>query len=158
MSTLYYRICRQALECGWPAKVICGKTPTSDPTRGSTRDEIIEEFKDPTSGLDILIANPSACAESISLHQTCSNAVYYDLSYNCAEYLQSIDRIHRVGGSESKVSYYHYLQYRDTVESEIIRNIHDKATRMACVLDVDFPFCYTERPDIDALAYRTLLQ
>lgn len=142
----------------WLAEVVCGRTPTSPGTTGDTRDEIIERFKDARSGLDILIANPSACAESISLHRACSHAVYYDLSYNCAEYLQSLDRIHRVGGSEHKISYYHHLQYSDTFEPEILRNISEKATRMAEVLDVDFPYCYTDLPDIEEHTYKRLVQ
>ena len=43
-----------------------------------------------------LIALPQACSESISLHKACQNAIYYDLNYNAAEFLQSLDRIHRV--------------------------------------------------------------
>ena len=101
-------------------------------------------FKDNSSRLDVLIANPAACAESISLHKTCSNAIYYDLSYNCAEYLQSLDRIHRVGGSERNVSYYRFLQCVDTFEPEILRNLTEKATRMADVIDQDFPLALSE--------------
>ena len=105
-------------------------------------------FKDRSSGLDILIANPAACAESISLHKTCSNAIYYDLSYNCAEYLQSLDRIHRVGGSEEKVSYYRFLQYADTFEHEILGNLTKKARRMADVIDQDFPLALCELAEL----------
>ena len=142
----------------WQAEVVCGRTPTTPGTTGDTRDYIIERFKEAGSGLDILVANPSACAESISLHRTCSHAVYYDLSYNCAEYLQSLDRIHRVGGSEHKTSYYHYLQYADTLEPEILRNVSEKATRMSVVLDVDFPYCNTDLPDIEDRTYEMLIQ
>ena len=39
-----------------------------------------DEFLNLESGLDILVANPAACAESISLHKSCFNAIYYDLS------------------------------------------------------------------------------
>ena len=142
----------------WQAEVVCGRTPTTPGTTGDTRDYIIERFKEAGSGLDILVANPSACAESISLHRTCSHAVYYDLSYNCAEYLQSLDRIHRVGGSEHKTSYYHYLHYADTLEPEILRNVSEKATRMSVVLDVDFPYCNTDLPDIEDRTYEMLIQ
>ena len=48
-----------------------------------------------------LVAIPQACSESISLHKACHNAVYYDMNYNTSEFLQSLDRIHRVGGSEN---------------------------------------------------------
>ena len=36
--------------------------------------------------------------EGISLHKNCWNAIYVDRSYDCAKYLQSRDRIHRVLG------------------------------------------------------------
>jgi len=90
------------------------------------------------SGVDILVANPAACAESISLHKTCSHAIYYDLSYNCAQYIQSLDRIHRVGGSENKPSYYHFLQYEDTIDQDILSNVQGKAARMSAVVDKDY--------------------
>ena len=78
---------------------------------------------DAESGLDVLVANPGACAESISLHKTCFDAIYYDLSYNCAEYLQSLDRIHRVGGSEDVEVNYYLLQYYNTIEAQIVDNL-----------------------------------
>ena len=142
---------------GWRAMVICGSTPTQEGTDEATRDQIIEEFKDSGSGLDILIANPAACAESVSLHKTCSNAIYYDLSYNCAEYLQSLDRIHRVGGSETKVSYYRYLHYTNTIEPKILENVLAKAERMYQVIDGDFPLCLTDVDDMETVAYEQIL-
>jgi hypothetical protein len=44
-----------------------------------------------------LIANPAAAGEGISLHTICHNAIYADRSYVSTHYLQSIDRIHRLG-------------------------------------------------------------
>ena len=49
------------------------------------------------SGFDILIGNPKKGGEGISLHYNCHNAIYLDRTYNAAEYLQSRDRIHRIG-------------------------------------------------------------
>ena len=129
------------------SRVVYGGTPTDEGRDAENREYIIESFKRFDSGLDILIANPAACAESVSLHKTCSNAIYYDLSYNCAEYLQSLDRIHRVGGSEKKVSYYRFLQYTRTFEHEIQTNLTEKATRMAEVIDQDFPLALCELKD-----------
>ena len=130
------------------SKVVYGGTPMEDGMDEDSRETIIETFKDSRSGLDVLIANPAACAESVSLHKTCSNAIYYDLSYNCAEYLQSLDRIHRVGGSEKKVSYYRFLQYADTFEHEILRNLMEKAKRMADIIDQDFPLALSELKEL----------
>jgi len=104
----------------------------------SPREKIRNEFVDSDSGLDVLIANPAACAESISLHKTCFHAVYYDLSYNCAQYIQSLDRIHRVGGSETRRPNYQFLQYRDTIDQDIRSNIEQKAKRMAALIDMEY--------------------
>lgn len=133
---------RRHLEAqGYGVGLVFGATPTeTTPINDEqTREEIIASFIDPDSGLDILIANPAACAESISLHKTCSHAVYYDLSYNCAQYLQSLDRIHRVGGSEDKVANYHFLQYNATVDQDILTNVQAKARRMSAIIDQDYP-------------------
>ncbi len=111
-------------------------TPLKD---AQSREEVIGAFVDLDSRLDILVANPAACAESISLHKTCSHAVYYDLSYNCAQYLQSLDRIHRVGGSEDKIAHYYFLQYAGTVDEDLLTNVRAKAQRMSAIIDRDYP-------------------
>ena len=125
---------------GYGVGLIYGETPVHE-TKVSeelSREEIIREFCSLTTGMDLLVANPAACAESISLHKTCSHAIYYDLSYNCAQYLQSLDRIHRVGGSENKESQYHFLQYEDTVDEDILSNVQSKAERMSTVIDKEY--------------------
>jgi len=103
-----------------------------------TRERIRDEFVDANSGLDILVANPAACAESISLHKTCYHAIYYDLSYNCAQYLQSLDRIHRVGGSEINQAHYYFLQYENTIDRDIKANLEQKAVKMYDIIDEDY--------------------
>ncbi|KLT63818.1 DEAD/DEAH box helicase [Pedobacter sp. BMA] len=125
---------------GFPCKKIYGDTPVEDGTfKEGTREKIRDEFVDPNSGLDILIANPAACAESISLHKTCHNAIYYDLSYNCAQYLQSLDRIHRVGASEFIEANYYFLQYEDSIDSDIKSNIDIKTKKMLEIIEEDYP-------------------
>ncbi|MGR3173601.1 MAG: DEAD/DEAH box helicase [Candidatus Scalindua sp.] len=125
---------------GYNCKKIIGATPTEQTTiyEEETREKIINEFVSKKSGLDILLANPAACAESISLHKTCHNAVYYDLSYNCAQYLQSLDRIHRVGGSEYQEAYYYYLQYEDTIDSDILSKLEEKSQKMYDIIDGNY--------------------
>jgi SNF2 family DNA or RNA helicase len=61
-----------------------------------TRESIIQRFLT-QGGSSVLITNPASCSESISLHTTCHNAVYLDRTYDAALFLQSIDRIHRLG-------------------------------------------------------------
>lgn len=143
-------------KAGYRCKKIIGETPVERTAIATeeTREKIRNEFVDPDSGLDILIANPAACAESISLHKTCFHAVYYDLSYNCAQYLQSLDRIHRVGGSEEQEAYYHFLQYADTVEPDILANLEGKAQRMYDIIEGDYSIysldMFEDTDEIDA--------
>lgn len=126
---------KEGLKCNH----IYGSTPVIDLPEQDvlTREKIIAEFLKPNSSIDILIANPGACAESISLHKGCHNAIYYDMSYNCAHYLQSLDRIHRVGGSETIESHYYFLQYVDTIDSDILSNLIDKRDKMYSVIEYD---------------------
>jgi SNF2 family DNA or RNA helicase len=126
---------------GFRTELIFGATPTETTTESQelTREKIISQFVDRTSGLNVLVANPAACAESISLHKECSHAIYYDLSYNCAQYLQSLDRIHRVGGSETKVAHYHFLQYADTIDEDILSSLRRKAINMGAIVDQEYP-------------------
>ena len=124
-------------------EIIYGKTPSrKDDSKivrdEKTREDIRDEFVDENSGLDILIANPAACAESISLHKTCFHAIYYDLSYNCSQYLQSLDRIHRVGGSENNVANYYFLQYENSIDQDIRKNLEAKAQKMYEIVEQDY--------------------
>lgn len=131
------------IEMGENCELIYGKTPVRkndmvEVGEEKTREDIRDEFVDPSSGLDILIANPAACAESISLHKTCFHAIYYDLSYNAAQYIQSLDRIHRVGGSEFNEANYYFLQYENSIDQDIMSNVNTKAQKMYDIIERDY--------------------
>jgi SNF2 family DNA or RNA helicase len=93
-------------ELGATVFQVDGRVPTADdPSEDrsaselpddDTRERRIEEFLN-TNGAAILVANPATCSESISLHRACQTAVYLDRTYDAALFLQSIDRIHRLG-------------------------------------------------------------
>ena len=73
-----------------------GAVPSGDVTDMATREGRVRRFhRDPAC--QILIANPAAAGEGISLHTVCHDAIYVDRSYVSTHYLQSIDRIHRLG-------------------------------------------------------------
>lgn len=141
-------------------KLIYGKTPIESESikNEESREKIRKEFLNQSSGLDILIANPAACAESISLHTTCHKAMYYDLSYNCAQYLQSLDRIHRVGGSEKTDTQYYFLQYENTIDKDIAQNLDNKAKKMNDLIEEDYSIYNLEMIDEgeDEQAYKRL--
>jgi len=99
------------------------------------RKNIKIDFNDKTSSLDAIVATPQSCAESISLHQACTNAIYYDLSYNAAEFLQSLDRIHRVGGSENVPVEYDFLHYNHSVDVKVYNKVFQKADRQMRIIE-----------------------
>lgn len=153
------------ISVGERAEIIYGKTPVrKDDTilisEEKTREDIRDEFLDINSDLNILVANPAACAESISLHKSCFHAIYYDLSYNGAQYLQSLDRIHRVGGSESNQAHYHFLQYDNSIDQDIKKNLEAKAQKMYEIIDQDYNIydldIYEENEEDDIEAYKRL--
>ena len=155
------------LQEGLNCEIIYGKTPTkkSSPdelAEEMTREEIRDVFVDSDSGLDILIANPAACAESISLHKTCFHAFYYDMSYNCAQYLQSLDRIHRVGGSETNTANYYFLQYDNTIDLDIKSNLDRKAEKMYGIVDEEYEIynldMFEESADDDLATYKRVFK
>lgn len=73
-----------------------GAIPSGDPTDPATREGRLKRFHGDGACM-VMIANPAAAGEGISLHTVCHNAIYLDRSYVATHYLQSIDRIHRLG-------------------------------------------------------------
>jgi len=127
-------------------KSITGKTKLDE------RESIKNEFNDNSSQLDAIIAIPQACSESISLHKSCQNAIYYDLNYNTSEFLQSLDRIHRVGGSEHNPVFYHFLQYENSIDIKVHEKVFLKADRQMQVIEQDnLTFSHPEGEDWDDL-------
>ncbi len=77
----------------------------TDDEQEQSREKNIRLFRT-RADRSVLIANPSACAEAISLHRECHNAIYVDRTYNCGQFLQSLNRIHRVGLPENVTTHY----------------------------------------------------
>lgn len=76
--------------------VLHGGVPSGSTEDSESREGRVHRFHvDPSCS--VLIANPAAAGEGISLHTVCHNAIYLDRSYVSTHYLQSIDRIHRLG-------------------------------------------------------------
>ena len=73
-----------------------GAIPAGDSLDINTREGRIRRFHEDPFCMT-MIANPAAAGEGISLHTVCHEAIYLDRSYVSTHYLQSIDRIHRLG-------------------------------------------------------------
>jgi len=119
---------------GVDSELLIGKTPDDE------RESIIKTFNDPDNlSLQVVIANPFTIGESVSLHKGCHNAIYLERDYNCASFLQSLDRIHRVGLEPDQVTNYYYFLSHDSIDEIIDEKIDIKIQRMAEVIDGDIP-------------------
>lgn len=117
----------EGIEC----ELLYGMTPTGESFEfDRTREGIVERFNDKESGLNVIIANPFAVAESISLHKSCHNAIYFERTYNAAAFLQSKDRIHRVGLKEGTVTNYYYILSDAAIDYSIHHRLITKERRM----------------------------
>lgn len=96
---------------------------------GSTenRASIIDEFR---KGIfQVMVTNPQTLSESISLHDVCHDAVYFEYSYNLVHLLQSKDRIHRLGLPDGQYTQYHFIEVEFIDEGKTIsldREIHNR--------------------------------
>lgn len=99
-----------------------------------TREGKIRKFHDDENCL-VMVANPAACSEGISLHTVCQYAIYLDRNYNAAQYLQSEDRIHRLGLQEGQNPIIEIVHCPDSLDDSVDRRLRSKVERMAKVLN-----------------------
>lgn len=90
---------------------IHGGVPSGEKTDPDTREGKLGRFHDDPHCW-VLVANPAAAGEGISLHTVCHNAIYADRSYVSTHYLQSIDRIHRLGLKPDEETHIHIYRTR----------------------------------------------
>ncbi len=100
-----------------------------------TRERIVREFQKPDCPFKVIIANPYAVAESISLHKACHNAIYMERSFNAAHFVQSKDRIHRYGLAPGTQTNYYYVLSRDSVDETIDLRLWEKERRMTEIME-----------------------
>jgi hypothetical protein len=87
-----------------------------------------------------MIANPAAAGEGISLHQVCHEAIYLDRSYVSTHYLQSIDRIHRLGLPENTITNIHIYRTKaptmvGSIDLSVSRRLSTKIRNLQALLD-----------------------
>lgn len=125
--------------------VISGATPTGgiddyEDDESSellhTREAIIDAFHEGTAR-KLLIANPQAVGESISLHKACHVAIYYDRDFNGGRFIQSKDRIHRYGLRADQETRYIYLGAKNSVDEVIDARLRYKEQRLRELIDTE---------------------
>lgn len=94
------------------------------------RENIIKEFLSDDSTFNVIVANPHAVGESISLHTACHNAIYLEQGFNAGVYMQSKDRIHRVGLKDGIITRYYFIQSKDSVDSVVFNRVLQKEKKM----------------------------
>lgn len=150
---------------------------SKDPNDDVNRDLSIKEFKDDPNPR-VLIATPPSLSESVSLHinykkeRVCNHAIYLDRNFNAAQFIQSMDRIHRVGMNLTDDSsftidweedgktiqkqfkrnkvYYHFFIANNTIDTTIDERLWEKIENMNFALNDKWPQCldYDGKPVI----------
>lgn len=83
----------------------------------------------------VLLSNPATLGEGISLHHDCHDAIYVDRDFAAGRYLQSVDRIHRLGlepGTDTRVK---ILLSRGTIDELVAQRLDTKLRFMEGILD-----------------------
>jgi hypothetical protein len=112
-----------------------------------TRESELERFRtDPTCG--VLLANPAAAGEGISLHHWCHHAIYLDRTFNAGHFLQSQDRIHRLGLDEATVTKFTLLISDGTVDQTVDNRLRTKVQALSMLMN-DPGLVRVALPDVD---------
>lgn len=99
-----------------------------------TREGKIKLFHDDPN-VQVMIANPAAASEGVSLHRICHHAIYLDRTFNAAHYLQSEDRIHRFGLSQDQTTTIEIVECINSIDETVRERLKQKIHKMAEALD-----------------------
>ncbi len=119
--------------------LLYGLVPSGEPSDPHTREGRIRRFHEDPNCM-VMIANPAAAAEGISLHKVCHDAIYIDRSYVTTHFLQSIDRIHRLGlpaGVETNVHIFQTMTPKGlgSIDHSVSRRLAQKLRAMQLLLN-----------------------
>lgn len=120
-------------DMGIKTTLVYGATPKQD------REGMINNFR--TGDAQVLVSNPNTLGESISLHQTVHDAVYFEYNFNLTFMLQSRDRINRLGLPADQYTRYYYLMtkgdiaHMSFIDSTVYKKLKDKEKVMLDAID-----------------------
>ena len=118
---------------------IHGGVPTGNEAEDDTREGIVRRFHCDPSKM-VLVANPAAGGEGISLHHACHDAIYLGRTYNAAHFLQSRDRIHRLGLPAGTITRIVIVECKaptrlGSIDLSVRRRLQAKVQAMSAILD-----------------------
>lgn len=118
----------QRLLAPYEPALIYGGTPVDD------RKKELERFRN-SIFCHVLLSNPQTLGEGVSLHKECHEAIYVDRSYNAGLYLQSLDRIHRLGLSADQETTVYVLQSKGSIDVRVGKRLEAKIDRLGVYLN-----------------------
>ena len=92
-------------------------------TSSSERKEAINKFQN-NPKIKLFVGNPAAAGAGITLHAA-SDSIFVSLSDQAAQFLQALDRTHRIGQKANAVCY-HILVCKGTIEKNQIKILREK--------------------------------
>ena len=118
---------------------IHGGVPLGSSDDLDSREGRLQRFHE-DDGCFVLVANPAAAGEGIDLHTVCHHAIYADRSYVSTHYLQSIDRIHRLGLPSDEDTNIHVFRSTapavvGSIDRSVSRRLVEKIRNMQMLLD-----------------------
>ena len=116
------------------AVYIHGGVDAGEEDDDETREGKIKLFHDDPN-VRVMVANPAAASEGVSLHRVCHHALYLDRTFNAAHYLQSEDRIHRFGLPPEQKTTIEIVECIDSVDETVRMRLGLKIGAMAEALE-----------------------
>lgn len=98
------------------------------------RQDQLRRFREDQTCL-VLLSNPATLGEGVSLHQVCHDAVYVDRDFAAGRFLQSLDRIHRLGLAPDVRTRITVLVANQTLDELVEQRLAAKLHFMGSVLD-----------------------
>jgi SNF2 family DNA or RNA helicase len=96
-------------------------------------DQLLRFRKDPACR--VLLSNPATLGEGVSLHKICHDAVYLDRDFAAGRFLQSLDRIHRLGLQPGELTTITVLIANNTLDEVVEQRLATKLRFMGAILD-----------------------
>lgn len=129
--------------------LVYGAIPSDEDAEAGvrTRERELDRFRDDPRCM-VLLANPAAMSEGVSLHHVCHHAIYVDRTFNAGQYLQSLDRIHRLGLAPNIETRVTLLIAEGTIDERVNRRVEEKTRRLARML-ADAALTQMALPDED---------
>lgn len=116
------------------AVFIHGSVDAGDDDDDGTREGRIKLFHDDPN-VRVMVVNPAAASEGVSLHTVCHHALYLDRTFNAAHFLQSMDRIHRLGLPPDQETIIEIVQCAKSVDETAGLRLKSKINAMARALN-----------------------